>query len=429
MAGCSGGQSAKEPANTPPDEGQKASGAAALTQGSDEKAEIIIRTGMTDEAFDQQIRQLLKSKFPNVTFTKVGYDVKLEDLLASSPPDIIDQGITNLEEIIQVDLPLDLDPLAKRDKIDMSRFDPHVVQDIRSYAVGSQALTMVPFVVQPFVLHYNKDLFDKFGVAYPQANSTWPDLIELAKKLSRSEQGVAYRGLDAGLNIGRMQKQLSLPFIDAKTGKSLVGTTSGWRTLYQTYADIYGIPGNFPEGARHGDGRKAFLDSRTLAMYPHIIMLTDPDFVQAAQSGLNFGITTYPAFPGKSGVSTGLFGGGLAVTKTSKHAELAWKIALYYSSDEVQKARGKMGFVTPLVNPEVRSALFEGNPLAAGLDLNAIFGTRVADPYERTKWDAKALSVVHGGMQNFFTGKIDMNSAIREADEKIEKMVHDEMSK
>ncbi|MEF3306929.1 ABC transporter substrate-binding protein [Paenibacillus sp. GYB003] len=428
-AGCSqgGGSSANE---AKPEPGKPAAEAPLdMTQGSDEKAEIRIRTGMSEEAFEQRIRKVLKPKFPNVTFTRVGYDIKLQDLLASSPPDIIDQGITNLEEITDVDLPMNLDPLVQKHKVDLNRFDPYVIQDIRSYSVGKNELLMLPFVVQPFVLHYNKDLFDKFGVPYPKANSTWPDLIELSKKLARSEQGVAYRGLDAGLNVNRMQKQLSLPFIDAKTGKSLVGSTPGWKTLYQTYADIYGVPGNFPEGAKHGDGRKAFLESKTLAMYPHIVMLTDTDFVQAAQSGLKFGITTYPVFQDKPGVGTGLFGGGMAISKTTKHQELAFRIILYYTSDEAQKELGRMGFVTPLVSKEVRNALFEGNPLASGIDLNAIYGTRVADPYVRTKYDQKAFNIVNAGMQSFFTGQVDMNTALRDADEKIEKMVREEQNK
>ncbi|WP_158606526.1 ABC transporter substrate-binding protein [Paenibacillus ginsengarvi] len=428
VAGCSsnskiGTETASEP--------QQASvqTAADLQRGSDETAEIRIRTGMTEEAFTQRIRNPLKKLFPNVTFTRVGYDIKLQDLLASSPLDLIDQGITNLEEITEVDLPLNLDPLVQKHKIDLNRFDSYVVQDIRSYSVGNNELLMLPFVVQPFVLHYNKDLFDKFGVPYPKANSTWTDLIELAKRLSRTEQGIAYRGLDAGLNVNRMQKQLSLPFIDIQTGKSLVGSTPGWKTLYQTYADIYGVPGNFPEGAKHGDGRKAFLETKTLAMYPHIIMLTDPDFVQAVQSGLKFGISTYPVFPNKPGVGTGLFGGGLAISKTSKHQELALRILVAYTSDEVQKELGRQGFVTPLVSPDVRGKLFEGNPIASGIDLNAIYATRVADPYKRTKWDQKAFNFVNGSMQSFFTGQVDLNSTLRDVDEKIEKMVQEEKSK
>lgn len=414
-----------KPADTADSKKTETKAAAADSFGSDEKAEILIRTGISDELFEQKYRSLLKKKFPNVTFTKAPTNIKLQDQLASSPPDLFDQGYTNLQELTNLDLALNLDPLVKKYGVDLNRFDPYVINDVRSYSVGKNELLLIPFSVQPFVLHYNKDLFDKFGVTYPKANSTWQDLIELSKKLARTEQGIAYRGLDAGLNVNRMQKQLSLPFVD-KAGKSVVSSTPGWKTLYQTYADIYGVPGNFPEGAKHGDGRKAFLETKTLAMYPHIVMVTDTDFVQAAQAGFKLGIATYPVFKDKPGVGTGLFGGGLAVNKLSKQQDLAFKVAVYYSSDEVQKALSKMGFVTPLVSQDVRKTLFEGNPLAAGLDLNAIYGTRAADPYERTDWDQKAFDIVNASMQNFFTGKTDINSTMREVDEKINKMVQDQ---
>lgn len=428
LAACGGNtsNSGAEPADNADSGKTEPKTAAADSFGSDEKAEILIRTGISDEQFEQKYRSLLKQKFPNVTFTKAPTNIKLQDQLASSPPDLFDQGYTNLQELTNLDLALNLDPLVKKYGVDLNRFDPYVIKDVRSYSVNKSELLLIPFSVQPFVLHYNKDLFDKFGVPYPKANSTWQDLIELSKKLARTEGGVAYRGLDAGLNVNRMQKQLSLPFVDAKTGKSLVGSTQGWKTLYQTYADIYGVPGNFPEGAKHGDGRKAFLETKTLAMYPHIVMVTDTDFVQAAQSGFKLGITTYPVFKDKPGVGTGLFGGGLAVNKLSKRQDLAFKVAVYYSSDEAQKALSKMGYVTPLVSPDVRKTLFEGNPLAAGLDLNAIYGTRAADPYERTDWDQKAFDIVNASMQTFFTGKSDINSTMREVDEKIEKMVADQ---
>jgi len=429
--GSDAGNSGAQPGGTEA-AGTKAPAAAETVSAnpfaSDEKAEIVIRTGISDELFEQKYRSLLKKNFPNVTFTKAGTNIKLQDQLASTPPDLFDQGYTNLQELTNLDLALNLDPLVAKYKVDLSRFDPHVLKDVRSYSVNKNELLLIPFSIQPFVLHYNKDLFDKFGVPYPKANSTWQDLIELSKKLSRTDQGVAYRGLDAGLNVNRMQKQLSLPFID-KAGKSVVGSLPGWKTLYETYGNIYGVSGNFPEGAKHGDGRKAFLETRSLAMYPHIVMLTDTDFVQAAQSGFNVGITTYPVFPDKPGVGTGLFGGGLAVNKLSKQQDLAFKVAMHYASDDVQKALSKMGFVTPLVSKDVRNALFEGNPLAAGIDLNAIYATRVADPYDRTDWDQLAFNIVNASMQPYFTGQVDLNSTLRDVDEKINKMVQEQKSK
>jgi len=39
-------------------------------------------------------------------------------------------------------------------------------------------------------VYYNKDLFDKYGVAYPAAGWTWDDFKEMAKKLNHPEDGV-----------------------------------------------------------------------------------------------------------------------------------------------------------------------------------------------------------------------------------------------
>jgi multiple sugar transport system substrate-binding protein len=43
-------------------------------------------------------------------------------------------------------------------------------------------------------LFHNKDLFDKFGVPYPKDGMTWDVLYELAKKMTRNEGGVQYKG-------------------------------------------------------------------------------------------------------------------------------------------------------------------------------------------------------------------------------------------
>lgn len=38
-----------------------------------------------------------------------------------------------------------------------------------------------------FVLAYNKDMFDEFGVEYPTAEWTWDDAAEAAKKFAGGE--------------------------------------------------------------------------------------------------------------------------------------------------------------------------------------------------------------------------------------------------
>ena len=45
----------------------------------------------------------------------------------------------------------------------------------------------VPAGIDPWVLFYNKDLFDKAGVAYPQAGWTWDDFLQAAKKIANPD--------------------------------------------------------------------------------------------------------------------------------------------------------------------------------------------------------------------------------------------------
>ena len=45
----------------------------------------------------------------------------------------------------------------------------------------------LPFRKDWYMLFYNKDLFDKAGVAYPSADMTWDEYEELAKQMTSGE--------------------------------------------------------------------------------------------------------------------------------------------------------------------------------------------------------------------------------------------------
>jgi ABC-type glycerol-3-phosphate transport system substrate-binding protein len=120
-----------------------------------------------------------------------------------------------------------------------------------------------------------------------------------------------------------------------------------------------------------------------------------------------------------------LFAAGLAVSTTSKNQDFAFQVADYFSSEEAQQQLAKTGVVTPLKSDAVRSKLFEGHPSVKDLDLSVIYKLHNADPYAKTIWDKKALTIVQRYMQDFVSGKADMNTTIRKVDEEINKMVQE----
>ncbi|WP_309119756.1 extracellular solute-binding protein [Paenibacillus sp.] len=428
IVGCSGAGGAGEEAQSPPAETPTPTpteNAPAEFDPSSATGEIVISVNFSEADFKRRYIDIITKQFPNVTVKQLvtSKDFTFADVVASNTQmDIIDQGITNLKSIIDLNLALDLDPLAKEQNIDLNRFDPFIVDDIRSYAANGE-LYLIPYTIQPFVLHYNKAIFDKFGVDYPKPNSTWEELIELSKELSRTQDGVNYRGLHAGINVNRLQMQLSLPYVDAASGKSVVGSNEGWSKLFQTYKDIYGVPGNFPEGATLGDGNNAFIKDQNLAMFPHLISVHSSAWVEAINAGMDIGVTTYPVFKDAPGIGTGLFGGGLAISTTSKQPELALEIIKYYTSDEVQSELATLGLATPLVNPDVRNKLYEGNAVAGLVDVNVLYENQFAAPYAKSKWDAAAATKVTEGLTRVVTENVDINTVLREVDEAVNQAI------
>jgi multiple sugar transport system substrate-binding protein len=59
----------------------------------------------------------------------------------------------------------------------------------------------------------NKDIFNKFGVDYPQDEMAWSQTLDLAKKLTRTEGGIRYIGVSIGAPQALL-RQYSLPVLD-----------------------------------------------------------------------------------------------------------------------------------------------------------------------------------------------------------------------
>ena len=72
---------------------------------------------------------------------------------------------------------LSLDPFIDRDE----SFDPSdlYVSAAALFTIENQ-MWAVPAGVDPLVMYYNKDLFDRYGVSYPEIGWTWDDFLDAA---------------------------------------------------------------------------------------------------------------------------------------------------------------------------------------------------------------------------------------------------------
>ncbi|MDF2725207.1 MAG: extracellular solute-binding protein family 1, partial [Paenibacillus sp.] len=263
----------------------------ASAEGSQEPTAITVyKTGLnlTETEFQTFFIDPVKKKYPYLTLKLIADEngSKPEELLAANAfPDIIFTSNPSYYQFIKLKIVNNLDEYVKKDRFELNRIKPVILDSIRSYS-STNELVALPFSLNVAALFYNKDIFDKFGIAYPKDVTTWEETLKLARQLTRSENGVNYVGIDltGAMNIGR---GLSLPLIDPQTGKAAVNTES-WQKVFQLLKQSYEIPGYIGENKKVSYGNNAFLKDRTLAMLPNWLGGLVGPLQELTQTGKDF---------------------------------------------------------------------------------------------------------------------------------------------
>jgi multiple sugar transport system substrate-binding protein len=379
-----------------------------------------IYAGMKETEFKDQIRDPMGKKYPQVTIEKIE-KIPLDQLLATdNTPDILvlpkDQIKNNM---MPLGLQFDMTPILKKYNYDLKRFDSPLMDSIAALS-GNGQIYGLPDKKTIYGMVYNKDIFDKFGVPVPKDNMTWDDTIQLAKKVTRTDSGIEYHGLDFN-NMTLMRGQLELPVTD-KSGKATVSSAK-WQTLARTYQSVFQIPGNQLEKA----GYNVFLKDRTTAMFATGLL----GMINRASEvpDLNWNLVTFPTFTEAPNMDPQADGVAISIASTSKYKDEAFQIIQYLLSDEVQTALVRGGFVTPLASQAIWKQLGADEPIFKGKNLEAAFKHKMAN-LPVGDYDYVANPILNKTFSTKIkTGAEDINTALREAEDAINKAVAEEKAK
>jgi multiple sugar transport system substrate-binding protein len=315
----------------------------------------ITNSSISDQDLETLIGGAVKQKFPYISLQpiRIGKGTTIEELIASGEiPDIIYSNAPGLGSYKTLNLLEDMTPLLKKHQIDLSRFTPVMLDPVRALSDKGE-LYGLPFFAHFSALYYNKDIFDKFGVAYPKDGMTWEEVTEIGKALSRTDSGIQYKGLDPD-TIPRLGMQLSLTTVDAKTNKASINS-DGWRKVFTLGKEIWSIPNNKPEKLNSFNSRNWFMKDRNIAMLP-INNIMNIGLEEASKNGLNWDVVQYPSYNEKPNVDTHVDPQIFAVTKSSKYKDQAMQVLSVAMSDEVQlKSARTTARLSTLKNPEMKS--------------------------------------------------------------------------
>ncbi len=298
----------------------------------------------------QKMVDTFEKKYPNI---KVNIEVTPWDQYwtkmqaagsGGNLPDVFWNHATYCQDFAEAGLLADLTDKIKNSKeLELDKL-PTEVTNIYSYGGKNYA---VPKDIDSVGLWYNKALFDKAGVKYPDDTWTWDDFLNAAKKLTNADQGTY--GFAARLDTAEgiypfIYQNGGDLFTDNKTkiGYSLPKT----KEALQWYVDLSLKEKVSPTQQQFDENKAlAYFESGKVAMALFGSWMT-AEFAANEYTSKNCDVAVLPK--GKTGTRATISNGlGFSIAATSKNQDAAWKFVEYMGSKEAQQVQGESGVVIP----------------------------------------------------------------------------------
>lgn len=390
----------------------------------DRSAEVTLyltTSNIAEEKFNEQYGNKIRERFPKYTIKYImQVDSKtLPNLVATGTPvDIVitSDAFTPIF-ITPNDLQYDLTPLIKKNNTDLTKFEPSTIDIQRAMADGG--IWGLPIGNNSASLMYNRDIFDRFGVPYPKDGMTWDQVYELAKTLTRKDGGVQYKGLVMSFQHLLYLNQYSAEFVDLKTNKVKMADED-FKKAVQNLARFFQIPGNELPNNKYALASQtdAFGKNKNAAMYASLSGAPKNE-----PGAINWGVVQLPTYSDKPGVGPQSYPRYAFVTKMSKDKDAAYKVAEYLASEDYQTwmVQTSQGF-SALKDPKINAKFGNGDPWLQGRNIEAFLPKKFAAPALKSKYQTQADKESYSALEAILSGT-DINTALREAADRLEKSI------
>jgi len=311
----------------------------------------------------------------------------LTSIVAGSPPNVFLLDNIDVPAFTGRGVTLDLAPYLRRLGVDLSRYDSTVTDIFRR----GEAVYALPKGYTPMVMVYNKDLFDRAGLAYPSDDWTWDDFLRIAKALTRDTDGDGQ--VDQWGTAFDRRVFLWLPWIwsggadvlcpDGTRASGCLDSPASvaairWYTGWVTRDSI--VPRAFNLRRSLGDNLRLFHSGRVAMLTTgHFWIPMLRPYVQDGR--LRVGFVNIPHRAGAA-PQTVMYASGFAVPATAPHRKLSIQLAVVLADSAAQVIRASGG----LELPSLRGAADQ----IAAADTNgweAVF--RRASRHARIPWGAR----------------------------------------
>ena len=257
------------------------------------------------------------------------------------------------------------------------------------------------------VLYYNKDLFDKAGVAYPTKSWTWADEKAAAESLTDAANGIwgDYQPISY-YEYYKAVAQAGGSFLNADGTATAFNNQAGIDAAHWLIDKSGTVMPTAAQGAGTPDFDTNLFSSGKLAMWHTGIWM----FGALKDATFNWDIAVEPG--GKQQASA-MFSNALAVSATSKNIEAATKWAAFMSSSDVMvDTRLANGWELPPIADEAKLATYltAGKPANRQAVFDSLAGVALAPTIGENQ--ARMQDIVSEQLTEAAAGRISVEDAV-----------------
>ena len=402
---------------------------------SDKPAQnITLKWAIWDESTTQywgDIKKAYEASHQGVTIEMVDlgstdYMTVLATELSGSGSDfdvVTIKDVPGYATLVQKNAIIALDDYIAKDKVDLKKFagaTDQVLVDGKLYEL--------PFRNDFWVIFYNKDIFDRAGVAYPTNDMTWAQYDELARKVTDTTFGKQVYGTH--YHTWRSTVQLCA-MLDGKH-TILDGNYDFIKPYYEMilnqekdgvcrkYADLKTEGLHYSAAFSGGD--VAMMNQGSWFIATLITTIKNGEYDKSLCG--NWGLVKYPHAEGVEPGSTLGTITGLSVTSVSKNPDAAWDFVNWVSGADGAAVMASSGNFPACMTEGVKNTIasIEGFPTddqsKAALDVSNLY---LEVPYgDHVSEINSVLDSYHGSIM---TGEISIDEGIQKMNDEVGKIL------
>jgi multiple sugar transport system substrate-binding protein len=335
------------------------------------------------------------------------------------------QWFPSLQDPKSLEAILSLDPFLEAD--DTFDLDDYYPQLTKQFTEQGQVWAL-PADVTPFIIEYNRDLFDAAGVAYPTVDWTWEDFLETAVALTQGEGETKQYGYVAEMyessDLMLMLERLGGRLVDSEADPPVftlddpsVVEALGWYASLHTEYKVK--PAFITDISKLMGASAAYLEREGLINGGRAAMWTSSATTAAVmgpRENLNIGVAPVPGRADGTSRASILTTSGYFISAETEERLACWKWIIFLS----REAEAVQGF-------PARRSLAESDVYRerVGEERAAAYMSSVADAAEPSsldvlddeEWMGGALFWVFQAYGKVLEGEMSAEEALAEAQE------------